>query len=165
MKSLKFEIILLLIALFAGVVGIASNINPLSDIKKNSQFHVDSYPTSYPPSSCTPAATPTPTQLPTQTIYQATSESILYAKPDAIGNPDCSSWVNACNLQTALTNASSGEEIWVKKGTYKPGCFLQVKKCPIYYRKSAHFEKRKIKSIFPQSWGGEKMEKRVNFET
>jgi len=26
-------------------------------------------------------------------------------------------------------------------------CFLQVKKCPIYYRKSAHFEKRKIKII------------------
>jgi hypothetical protein len=26
-------------------------------------------------------------------------------------------------------------------------CFLQVKKCPIYYRKGAHLEKRKIKII------------------
>jgi hypothetical protein len=26
-------------------------------------------------------------------------------------------------------------------------CFLQVKKCPLYYRKSAHFEKTDIKII------------------
>ena len=26
-------------------------------------------------------------------------------------------------------------------------CFLQVKKCPIYYRKSTHFEKNNIKII------------------
>jgi len=29
----------------------------------------------------------------------------------------------------------------------KNACFLQVKKSPIYYRKSTHFEKRKIKII------------------
>ena len=29
-------------------------------------------------------------------------------------------WTNACSLQTALTNAISGDEIWAAAGTYKP---------------------------------------------
>ncbi len=45
---------------------------------------------------------------------------ILYAKPTATGAGDCSSWANACGLQTALTGATSGDEIWVAAGTYKP---------------------------------------------
>jgi hypothetical protein len=43
---------------------------------------------------------------------------ILYVTPDGTG--DCSSWVNACILQTALTNATGGDDIWVAAGTYKP---------------------------------------------
>ncbi len=43
---------------------------------------------------------------------------ILYAAPDGTG--DCSSWANACTLQSALTTAISGDEIWAKAGTYKP---------------------------------------------
>jgi len=36
------------------------------------------------------------------------------------GTGDCSSWANACNLQSALGAASSGDEIWVMAGTYIP---------------------------------------------
>ena len=34
---------------------------------------------------------------------------------------DCSSWANACSLQTALTDSGSGDQIWVAAGMYKPG--------------------------------------------
>ncbi len=44
-----------------------------------------------------------------------------YAKPAASGNGDCKSWANACTLQTALTSAVNGEEIWVAAGTHIPG--------------------------------------------
>ena len=43
-----------------------------------------------------------------------------YAKPAATGSGNCSSWANACILQTALTGAASGTEIWVAAGTYTP---------------------------------------------
>jgi hypothetical protein len=43
---------------------------------------------------------------------------IWYTKPGGTG--DCSSWANACTLQTALTDAVSGDEIWAAAGTYKP---------------------------------------------
>ena len=48
------------------------------------------------------------------------SPSTLYAKPSASGAGDCSSWDNACILQTALTNALNGDEIWVAAGISKP---------------------------------------------
>jgi hypothetical protein len=43
---------------------------------------------------------------------------VRFAKPDGTG--DCSSWVNACTLQTALTGAASGQEIWAAAGVYTP---------------------------------------------
>jgi len=46
---------------------------------------------------------------------------VLYAAPTAQGSGDCSSWANACTLQTALTNAVSGDEIWVQAGVHYPG--------------------------------------------
>jgi hypothetical protein len=46
---------------------------------------------------------------------------ILYVKPAVTGSGDCSSWADACTLQTALGSASSGDEIWVAAGTHKPG--------------------------------------------
>lgn len=49
------------------------------------------------------------------------SGNILYVAPTAQGDGDCSSWLNACTLQTALQNAVSGDEIWVKAGVYYPG--------------------------------------------
>ena len=50
---------------------------------------------------------------------QAPSDVILYVKPGGTG--DCTSWANACELQTALTSASAGGEIWAAAGTYTPG--------------------------------------------
>ncbi len=52
---------------------------------------------------------------------------IRYAKPSATGTGDCFSWANACTLQTALTGAISGNEIWVAAGTHKPtAAFLRT---------------------------------------
>ena len=52
------------------------------------------------------------TQLPAQIIYVNSTSS---------GLNNGSSWVNAYNsLQTALSNASQGHQIWVAEGTYKP---------------------------------------------
>jgi predicted outer membrane repeat protein len=44
---------------------------------------------------------------------------VLYVRSDAAGM-SCSSWNEACPLQTALAAARSGDEIWVKTGVYKP---------------------------------------------
>ena len=45
--------------------------------------------------------------------------AIIYVKPDGSGNG--TSWAMAYgSLSTALQNAQSGDEIWVKQGTYKP---------------------------------------------
>lgn len=46
------------------------------------------------------------------------STSVLYVKPQATGN--CSSWDDACDLQTALGKADRGDRVWVRKGTYYP---------------------------------------------
>ena len=46
--------------------------------------------------------------------------AIRYAKPAATGAGTCLSWTNACTLQTALTGAVSGDEIWVIAGAHKP---------------------------------------------
>ena len=47
-----------------------------------------------------------------------TQSVILYVKPGANGS--CTSWEDACELQTALFNAVAGDQIWVSAGTYKP---------------------------------------------
>ena len=47
-----------------------------------------------------------------------TQGSILYVKPGGVGG--CSSWGDACDLQTAIFNATTGDQIWVAAGTYKP---------------------------------------------
>ncbi len=49
------------------------------------------------------------------------ASGVLYAAPTATGSADCSSWANACTLQTALTNATSGSQIWVRQGVHYPG--------------------------------------------
>ncbi len=47
-----------------------------------------------------------------------TSQPVMYARPGATGGGDCSTWENACTLQMALTNAVSGQEIWVMQGIH-----------------------------------------------
>ncbi len=45
--------------------------------------------------------------------------SIRYVKPGAGGG--CSGWADACELQTALGAAFSGDQIWAAEGIYYPG--------------------------------------------
>lgn len=47
-----------------------------------------------------------------------TQGSILYVKPGGVGG--CFSWGDACDLQIAIFNATTGDQIWVAAGTYKP---------------------------------------------
>ena len=51
--------------------------------------------------------------------------TIYYVKEGATGT-SCANWQNACSsLQTALGMVSSGDSIWVAKGTYKPSSSIQ----------------------------------------
>ena len=47
--------------------------------------------------------------------------AVHYAAPAAQGSGDCSSWANACTLQSALAAAVNGDEIWAQAGVHKPG--------------------------------------------
>jgi hypothetical protein len=53
-------------------------------------------------------------------LQAARAAGVRYVKPLASGTGTCLSWANACALQTALTGAVSGEEIWVAAETYIP---------------------------------------------
>jgi hypothetical protein len=46
--------------------------------------------------------------------------AVLFVAPTSQGAGDCSSWVNACGLVSALDEAPSGAEIWVRERVYKP---------------------------------------------
>jgi hypothetical protein len=46
--------------------------------------------------------------------------TVRYAKETASGLGNCKTWVNACTLETALSVAASGTEIWVTEGTHRP---------------------------------------------
>lgn len=49
------------------------------------------------------------------------AQTIHYVKPTASGTANGSSWANASNdLQTMITTATAGDEIWVAAGTYLP---------------------------------------------
>lgn len=51
----------------------------------------------------------------------ASAQSIRYVKPVSSGLGNGTSWLNASNdLQLVIQNSSSGDQIWVAAGTYKP---------------------------------------------
>ena len=47
-----------------------------------------------------------------------TKSTILYVRQDGVGG--CTSWVDACGLQSALAIAGSGDQVWVAAGSYTP---------------------------------------------
>ena len=54
------------------------------------------------------------------TYTPARAAGILFVKTSATGSEDCSSWANACTLQTAISLSLSGDKIWVQAGTHIP---------------------------------------------
>ncbi len=54
-------------------------------------------------------------------VSQASASTIIYVKYNAPGSNNGTSWTNAYkSLQSALSATTSGDQIWVAAGTYKP---------------------------------------------
>lgn len=54
----------------------------------------------------------------TGTQLSVINSTILYVKQE--GNGDCLDWTSACELQSALSIAEIGDQVWVAAGIYKP---------------------------------------------
>jgi hypothetical protein len=48
------------------------------------------------------------------------ADTVRYVAPTASDTAGCSSWADACPLQKALTEATSGDQIWVQAGVHTP---------------------------------------------
>ncbi len=54
-------------------------------------------------------------------FFQLANSATIHVKHDASGANNGSSWADAfTSLQSALASASSGDDVWVAAGTYKP---------------------------------------------
>lgn len=47
--------------------------------------------------------------------------NLRYVAPAGLSSGACASWETACELRYALSFAVSGDEIWVRQGSYRPG--------------------------------------------
>ena len=64
-------------------------------------------------------------------LASASSAAVIYVSPGAGGDNNGTSWVDAyTNLQTAITNSVSSDEIWIKAGTYIPASAPNYKSAP-----------------------------------
>lgn len=54
------------------------------------------------------------------TFGRTSSAAVRYASPSGAGSGTCTTWVSACTLNYAITQAISGDEVWVKQGTHPP---------------------------------------------
>jgi hypothetical protein len=97
----------------------------------------------------------------TANLYCITSHSTYYVKYNATGSNTGASWTDAyTSLQSALSIATSGDQIWVAAGTYKPSSAYDLTNTSRYY----HFRMKAGVSIYGGFAGTEgAVNERVNY--
>ncbi|HEX5840091.1 MAG TPA: hypothetical protein VFY26_19800, partial [Anaerolineales bacterium] len=123
-KARMVSLVFLLIAMASGMVSVAPVQAAIKSTPTGSGTPVltATVPPKYTETATsTFTATPSPTSTPTVTSTNEYQPTIRYVKWDAAGANDGTSWTNGfTDLQLALAAASSGDEIWVATGVYKP---------------------------------------------
>lgn len=99
-------------------------------------------------------------------IPNVLSAAIIYVNPAAAGSNNGSSWANAyTNLSTALAAAASGDELWVKKGVYKPTALHDVNGSGATEAREATFKIPSGVALYGGFAGTEATRSQRNFQT